>query len=166
MRRDISDEASEDGKNYSLHFQNCHFFTRRSALLNSFSKTCSKRTRETHRAEKVKSGGSDPTVLQNRGPIPLGFGGHSRLLLLESAARVLAAEERGIRNFVRRPVRQNRKGGTKKKHGNHQGTTQTTQVSDDPGPGRGVGENAARSIREIHRLHSVLRHYGGSESPV
>jgi len=114
MRRDISDEASEDGKNYSLHFQNCHFFTRRSALLNSFSKTCSKRTRETHRAEKVKSGGSDPTVPQNRGPMPLGFGGHSRLLLLESAARVLAAEERGIRNFVRRPVRQNRKGGTKK----------------------------------------------------
>ncbi len=68
MRRQISDEISEDGKSYSLHFQNCHFFTRRSALLNSFSKTCNKRTRETHRAEKVKSGGSDPTFLQRTRP--------------------------------------------------------------------------------------------------
>jgi predicted transcriptional regulator len=48
-------------------------------------------------------------VPQNRGPIPAGFGGHSRLLLLESAARVLAAQEEGIRNFVRQKVRQNRK---------------------------------------------------------
>src|SRR5213076_2776782 len=31
---------------------------------------------------------------------------------------------------------------------------------------RGVGENTARSICEVHRLHSVLRHYRGSESPV
>ena len=30
---------------------------------------------------------------QNRGPIPSGFGGHSRLLLLETAACVLAAQE-------------------------------------------------------------------------
>ena len=30
---------------------------------------------------------------QNRGPIPSGFGGHSRLLPLEIAARVLAAKE-------------------------------------------------------------------------
>ena len=30
---------------------------------------------------------------QNRGPIPPGFGGHSRLLLLEDAAHVLAAKE-------------------------------------------------------------------------
>jgi len=36
-------------------------------------------------------GGSDPTAPQNRGPVPAGFGGHSRLLLLEDAARVLAA---------------------------------------------------------------------------
>ena len=51
---------------------------------------------------------------QNRGPIPSGFGGHSRLLLLESAARVLAAQAKGIRNFVRQDVRHNRKGGTKR----------------------------------------------------
>ena len=60
---------------------------------------------------------------QNRGPIPSGFGGHSRLLLLKDAARVLAAQEKGIRKFVRRDVRQNRKGGITRKHGNHQGTT-------------------------------------------
>jgi predicted transcriptional regulator len=46
-------------------------------------------------------------VPQNRGPIPAGFGGHSRLLLLEDAARLLAAREKGIGKFVRRDVRQN-----------------------------------------------------------
>ncbi|HXM97601.1 MAG TPA: hypothetical protein VN982_03930 [Candidatus Dormibacteraeota bacterium] len=38
---------------------------------------------------------SDPIAPQNRGPIPSGFGGHSHLLLLEDAARVLAAHEGG-----------------------------------------------------------------------
>jgi len=64
-------------------------------------------------------GGSDPIVPQNRGPIPSGFGGHSRLLLLKCAARVLAAQNEGIGEVVRQDVRQNRKGGTKGKHGNH-----------------------------------------------
>jgi hypothetical protein len=58
-------------------------------------------------------------VPQNRGPIPPGFGGHSRLLLLKDAARVLAAQEKQIKDFVRQNVRQNRKGGTRRKHGNH-----------------------------------------------
>jgi hypothetical protein len=64
-------------------------------------------------------------------------------LLLEFAARVLAAQEKGIRNYVRQNVRQNQKGGTKGKHGNHQGTTQTTKISDSPGPSGGVGEDPA-----------------------
>jgi hypothetical protein len=34
-------------------------------------------------------------VPQKCGPIPPGFGGHSRLLLLEGAARVLAAQNEG-----------------------------------------------------------------------
>jgi hypothetical protein len=68
-------------------------------------------------------GGSDPIAPQNRGPIPSGFGGHSRLLLLESAARVLAAQDGGIGEVVRQDVRQNRRGGTEGKYGNHQGTT-------------------------------------------
>jgi predicted transcriptional regulator len=59
-------------------------------------------------------GGSDPIVPQNRGPIPSGFGGHSRLLLLENTARVLAALEKGTSNFVRQKVRQNRTGGTER----------------------------------------------------
>jgi predicted transcriptional regulator len=59
-------------------------------------------------------GGSDPTAPQNRGPVPAGFGGHSRLLLLEIAARVLAAQEKEIRRFVRQDVRHNRKGGSKR----------------------------------------------------
>src|SRR5438477_6595329 len=86
------------------------------------------------RGQNTRLGGSDPTAPQNRGPIPAGFGGHSRLLLLEFAACVLAAQEKGIRNYVRQNVRQNHKGGTKGKHGNHQGTTQTTKISDGPGP--------------------------------
>src|SRR5262250_1630090 len=61
----------------------------------------------------LKSGGSDPIVPQNRGPIPSGFGGHSRLLLLESAARVLAAQDEGVGEVVRQDVRQNCKGGAK-----------------------------------------------------
>ncbi len=40
-----------------------------------------------------------------------------------------AALERGFRTFVRQHVTQNRKGGAKRKHGNHQGTTQTTKIS-------------------------------------
>ena len=49
---------------------------------------------ESGRGQNTKMGGSDPIVPQNRGPIPAGFGGHSRLLLLENAARVLAAQEK------------------------------------------------------------------------
>jgi hypothetical protein len=43
------------------------------------------------RGQNTTRGGSDPIVPQNRGPIPLGFGGHSRLFLLKLADRVLAA---------------------------------------------------------------------------
>ncbi len=68
---------------------------------------------------------------QNRGPIPSGFGGHSRLLLLKSAASVLAAQKQRSQQVCktgcrRRPIRRNRRN-----HGNHQSTTQTTKVSDD-----------------------------------
>src|SRR6267143_2588039 len=123
---------------------------------------CVRPGQEWGRGQNTKMGGSDPTAPRNRGPVPSGFGGHSRLLLLESAVPVLAAPEKGIGELVRQDVRQNRKGGTKRKHGNHQSTTQTTQGSHDPGASRGVSENTARSIRKIHRLHSVLRHHGGS----
>jgi len=65
--------------------------------------------RQNRRGQNTIRGGSDPIVPQNRGPIPSGSGGHSRLLLLKAAARVLAAQEKGIRNCVRQHVRQNRK---------------------------------------------------------
>src|SRR5882762_7952341 len=51
--------------------------------------------KETERGQNTIRGGSDPIAPHNRGPIPSGFGGHSRLLLLEYAARVLAAQEKG-----------------------------------------------------------------------
>ena len=37
---------------------------------------------------------------QNRGPVPSGFGGHSRLLPLQIAARVLAACRSRSKQFV------------------------------------------------------------------
>jgi len=83
------------------------------------SKQMRQRRQGTERGQNTIRGGSDPIAPQNRGPIPSGFGGHSRLLLLECAARVLAAQEKGIGELVRQDVRQNRKGGTKRKHGNH-----------------------------------------------
>jgi hypothetical protein len=42
------------------------------------------------RGQNTTRGGSDPIAPQNRGPIPPGFGGHSRLFLLKVADRVLA----------------------------------------------------------------------------
>jgi hypothetical protein len=55
-------------------------------------------------------------VPQNRGPIPSGFEGHSRLLLLEIAARVLAT---GNQKLCKTTCQTEPKGGTKRKHGNH-----------------------------------------------
>jgi len=46
------------------------------------------------RGQNTELGWSDPTVRQNRCPIPLGFGGRSSLLLLAGAVRVLAARIR------------------------------------------------------------------------
>lgn len=51
---------------------------------------------ETERGQNTTRGGSDPIAPQNRGPIPSGFGGHSRLLLPGSAARVLAGNYQAI----------------------------------------------------------------------
>jgi hypothetical protein len=103
-------------------------------------------------------GWSDPIAPQNRGPIPTGFGGHSRLLLLESAARVLAAQDEGIGEVVRQDARQNCKGGTKRKNGN-QPKSVTIQAR--------VEESVKTQLDQyakILRLHSVLRHCGGAES--
>ena len=59
---------------------------------------------KTERGQNTTRGGSDPIAPQNRGPIPSGFGGHSRLLLLKDAARVLAAQQEGIGTVVRQDV--------------------------------------------------------------
>src|SRR6266478_7222482 len=75
---------------------------------------CVRPRQEWGRGQNTRMGGSDPIAPRNRGPVPSGFGGHSRLLLLEYAARVLAAQEKGIGKFVRQDVRHNRKGGTKR----------------------------------------------------
>jgi predicted transcriptional regulator len=52
-------------------------------------------------------GGSDPTAPQNRGPVPSGFGGHSRLKLLRKSQPVFWPRGAGSSNgFVRQDVRQ------------------------------------------------------------
>ena len=51
-----------------------------------------KNGRDNGRGQNTIRGGSDPIVPQECGPIPSGFEGHSRLLLLGIAARVLAAQ--------------------------------------------------------------------------
>src|SRR5580693_7587490 len=100
-------------------------------------------------------------------PGPFGLRGSLPPQAAEKSQPVFWPRGAGNSNgFVRQDVRQNRKGGTKRKHGNHQGTTQATKVSDDPGTSRGVSENPARSICEIHRLHSVLRYYRSSKNLV
>jgi len=48
--------------------------------------------------------GATPPCRKIAAPVPSGFGGHSRLLLLEDAARVLAAQEKGTSAFVRQHV--------------------------------------------------------------
>jgi hypothetical protein len=79
--------------------------------------------------------------------------------------RVLAACRSRRRQAVVHDVRQNQLGGREGQHGNHQGTTQTTKVGDSSGSCRRVSERTARSVCEVHRLHSVIRHHGGAESP-
>ena len=117
------------------------------------------------RGQNTRMGGSDPTAPQNRGPVPSGFGGHSRLRLLSKSQPVFWPRGGESSNgFVRQDVRQNRKGGTKRKNGNHQGTTQATKVSDDPGPSRRVGKDTARSVCRVHRLIYVIRHHRSTET--
>src|SRR6266481_9444959 len=122
------------------------------------------RGEKTQRGQNTIRGGSDPTAPQNRGPVPAGFGGHSRLLLLEYAARVLAARRGNNNGVVRQPVIQNCKGGTERTNGNHQSTTQATEDNHDPGSSRGVDEGTARSVCRVHRFVYFIRHHRGSET--
>jgi len=48
--------------------------------------------------------GATPPRRKIAAPVPSGFGGHSRLVLLGNAARVLAACRRRTREFVRYEV--------------------------------------------------------------
>src|ERR1700674_1921732 len=117
------------------------------------------------RGQNTRMGGSDPTAPLNRGPVPSAFRGSlPPQAAQEIAARVLAARRGSSNGFVRQDVRQNRKGGTKRKHGNHQGTTQTAKVSDDPAPSRRVGKDTARSRFRVHRLIYVIRHHRSTET--
>src|SRR6202521_3888472 len=119
------------------------------------------------RGQNTRMGGSDPTAPLNRGPVPSGFrGALPPQAAQEIAARVLAARRGSSNGFVRQDVRQNRKGGTKRKHGNHQSTAQTTEDGNDPGSSRGVSEGTARWACRVHRLLYVLCHHRSTETSV
>jgi len=55
-------EQGEDGKNCPLHFQNCQLLHPMLGLGSSSSSVCNDHLCESHRARKVESGGSDPTL--------------------------------------------------------------------------------------------------------
>src|SRR5580693_4548366 len=98
-------------------------------------------------------------------PGPFGLRGSLPPQAAEKSQPVFWPRGAGSSNgFVRQDVRQNRKGGIKRKHGNHQSTTQTAEDSNDSGPSRGVGESTARSVRRVHRLLYVIRHHRSSET--
>jgi len=61
----------------------------------------------------------------------------------------LAARRGSSNGFVRQPVVQNRKGGIKRKNGNHQSTTQATEDNHDPGSSRGVGKGTTNRYAEF-----------------
>src|SRR5882724_6402086 len=122
---------------------------------------CVRPRQEWGRGQNTKMGGSDPTVPQNRGPVPAGFGGPSRLLLLEIAARVLAARRGSSNGAVRQFVIQNRKGGTGRTNADHQSTTQASEGSHDPGSRRRIHKVPTRQLREVHWLFYSMRHHRG-----
>src|ERR1700676_5267381 len=125
---------------------------------------CVRPRQEWGRGQNTRMGGSDPTAPLNRGPVPAGFGGHSRLKLLRKSQLVFWPRGGSSNGVVRQPVVQNCKGGIKRKNGNHQSTTQTTEDNHDPGSSRRVGEGTARSVCRVHRLLYVLRHHRSSET--
>jgi len=123
---------------------------------------CSKRNDEFGRAQNTGLGGSDPTFDGFQPPKPKWGRSRPSRRKRDRFGRVQESEN-AIRNTGRKTKRI---GGNEEQDGNYQGTTQTTEVSDDLGSSRGVGQNAARPICKIHRPHSLIRHHGSSESPV
>jgi hypothetical protein len=56
---------------------------------------CVRPRQEWGRGQNTKMGGSDPTAPQTRGPVPSGFGDHSRLKLLRNRSPCFGRAERG-----------------------------------------------------------------------
>src|SRR5882762_2256382 len=118
---------------------------------------------KSYRGQTTKTGGSDPTF--SAFSRPKSSWGRSRPSR-RKRDRVLPACRSRKMQAVTQDVRQNQPGKGEGNYGNRQGTTQTTKVGGGSGSGRRVGERTARSVCEVHRLHTVLRHHGGAEGPV
>src|SRR5438034_9719050 len=107
---------------------------------------CMRPRQEWGRGQNTKMGGRRLHRAAKSRPGPCGLRGSlPPQAAQEIAARVLAARRGSSNGVVRQHVVQTRKGGIRRKHGNHQSTTQTTQVSDDPGTSRGeIGRASCR----------------------
>jgi hypothetical protein len=127
---------------------------------------CVRPRQEWGRGQNTRMGGSDPTAPQTRGPVPAGFGGHSRLKLMRSRSPCFGRAEGEQQKSCKTGCKTKPQGGTERTNGNHQSTTQTTEDGNDPGSSRGVGEGTARSVCRVHRLIYVIRHHRGTETSV
>src|SRR6266481_5791006 len=74
-------------------------------------------------------------------PGPCGLRGSLPPLAAGIRSSCFGRAREGNQKLCKTECKTNHKGGTKGKHGNHQGTTQTTKISDGPGPSGGVGED-------------------------
>src|SRR5882762_4981292 len=74
---------------------------------------CVRPGQEWGRGQNTKMGGSDPIAPRNRGPVPSGFGGHSRIDKSGNRSPCFSRAEGSSNGVVRQFVVQNRRGGTK-----------------------------------------------------
>jgi hypothetical protein len=68
------------------------------------------------RGQNTKMGGSDPTAPRNRGPVPSGFGGHSRRKLLRKSQPVFWPRGRGAKQRICKTARNTKLQGRNKKN--------------------------------------------------
>src|SRR6267378_6498293 len=74
---------------------------------------CVRPRQEWGRGQNTRMGGSDPIAPRNRGPVPSGFGGHSRPGCSGNRSPCFSRAEGSSNGVVRQFVVQNRRGGTK-----------------------------------------------------
>src|SRR6266849_6912094 len=127
---------------------------------------CGRDGKETERGQNTIRGGSDPIAPQNRGPIPSGFGGHSRLLLLEDAARVFGRVQESEQTFCDAVCNAPRIAKGEEALGTSESTIEATKNYNPSGPPGGRRQAQLGQVRRIHRRERFLRRERGAQAPV